>query len=238
MPQADGGNEEEEDQQQPQQDQQPPKHGFLDFQPQYQSQFHETLEGIELHLSSMQFFQQNFYENMEKSQADYMEEVKQIKAKQEKIWTNNRRFQSQYRQEQERLAKEIQEVRKSQITQTLANNKRLETEKNMQLAIERQGKDIVEMRKQLNLWTRNTSAREAYTCWAHQQANPNLSEIPITQIPDIMQTNAEKGRPMFYGFLKSDYGATSSSQVDPQEPVLLRTAPLSPGFHPPHPPPN
>ncbi|MED6115703.1 hypothetical protein PIB30_093205 [Stylosanthes scabra] len=228
---TDGGNEEEEDQQQPQ-------HGFPDFQPQYQSQFHETLEGVESHLSSMQFFQQNFYENMEKSQVDYMEEVKQIKAKQEEIWTNNQRFQSQYRQEQERLAKEIQEVRKSQITQTLANNKRLETEKNMQLAIERQGRDIMEMRKQLNLWTRNTLAREAYTCWAHQQANPNLSEIPITQIPDIMQTNAEKGRPMFYGYLKSDYGATSSSQVDPQEPIPLRTAPPSPNFHPPHPPPN
>ncbi|MED6140012.1 hypothetical protein PIB30_089139 [Stylosanthes scabra] len=194
--------------------------------------------GIESHLSSMQFFQQNFYENMEKSQADYMEKVKQIKAKQEDIWTNNQRFQYQYRQEQERLAKEIQEVRKSQITQTLANSKRLETEKNMQLAIERQGRDIVEMRKQLNLWTRNTSAREAYTCWAHQQANPNLSDIPITQIPDIMQTNAEKGRLMFYGSLKFDYGATSSSQVDPQEPVPLRTAPPSPGFHPPHPPPN
>ncbi|MED6153839.1 hypothetical protein PIB30_105974, partial [Stylosanthes scabra] len=59
-----------------------------------------------------------------------MEEVKQIKEKQEEIWTNNQRFQSQVRQEQKRLAKEIQEVRKSQITQTLANNKRLETEKN------------------------------------------------------------------------------------------------------------
>ncbi|MED6225063.1 hypothetical protein PIB30_090218 [Stylosanthes scabra] len=79
----------------------------------------------------------------------------------------------------------------------------------MQLAMEKQGRDIVEMRKQLNLWTRNTSAREAYTCWAHQQANPNLN-----------------------------YGATSSLQVDPQEPVPLRTAPPTPGFQPPHPPPN
>ncbi|MED6123720.1 hypothetical protein PIB30_051981 [Stylosanthes scabra] len=100
----------------------------------------------------------------------------------------------------------------------------------MQLALESQERDIVEMRKQLNLWTRNTSAREAYTYWAHQQANPNLSEIPITQIPDIMQTNAEKGRPMFYGCLKSDYGASSSSQVDPNEPIPLRTAPPSPVF--------
>ncbi|MED6150231.1 hypothetical protein PIB30_070400 [Stylosanthes scabra] len=175
---------------------------------------------------------------MQKSQADYMEEVKQLKEKQEQIYNHNQRFYSQIWQEQEKLAKEIQEVRRSQLTQTLANNKRLETERNMQLALERQGRDIVEMRKQLNLWTRNTSAREAYTCWAHQQANTKLSEIPITQIPDIMQTNAEKGRPMFYGCLKSDYGASSSSQVDPNEPVPLRTTPHSPGFRPPHPPPN
>ncbi|MED6224699.1 hypothetical protein PIB30_086549 [Stylosanthes scabra] len=79
------------------------------------------------------------------------------------------------RQEQEMLAREIQEVRKSQINQTLVKNKRAETEKNLQQAVERQGRDIAEMRKQLTLWTKNTSAREAYTCWAHQQANPNLS---------------------------------------------------------------
>ncbi|MED6188674.1 hypothetical protein PIB30_088091 [Stylosanthes scabra] len=138
------------------------------------------------------------------------------------MWNNNNRF-------QEILACEIQEVRKSQISQTLVNNKRLETEKNLQQAVERQVKNIAEMRKQLTLWTRNTSAREAYTCWAHQQANPNLNEIPITQIPDLIQTNAEKGRPMFYGCLKSDYGASTSSQADPQEPVPFRTAPPIPG---------
>ncbi|MED6139554.1 hypothetical protein PIB30_084891 [Stylosanthes scabra] len=108
----------------------------------------------------------------------------------------------------------------------------------MQLALERQGRDIVEIRKQVNLWTNNISSKEAYACWAQQQANPNLSEIPITQIPDIMRTNLEKGRPLFHGFLKSDYGASSSSQVDPEEPVQLRTAPPSPHFRPPHPPPN
>ncbi|MED6127326.1 hypothetical protein PIB30_087037 [Stylosanthes scabra] len=212
--------------------------GVAKEEPRYESQYHEDLQGIEEHLSSMQFFQQSFYENMQKSQADYMEEVKQIKEKQEEMWSNNQRFQSQFRQEQEKLAREIQEVRKSQISQTLVNNKRLETEKNLQQAMEKQGRDIAEMRKQLTLWTRNTSAREAYTCWAHQQANPNLSEIPITQIPDLMQTNVEKGRPMFYVCLKSNYGASTSSQADPQEPVPMRTAPPIPGFQPPHPPPN
>ncbi|MED6177294.1 hypothetical protein PIB30_096834, partial [Stylosanthes scabra] len=62
MPQADGSNFEEEDQQQPQQNQppqqdhQPQQHGFPYFQPHYESQYHETLQGIESHLSSMQFF--------------------------------------------------------------------------------------------------------------------------------------------------------------------------------------
>ncbi|MED6189461.1 hypothetical protein PIB30_096201 [Stylosanthes scabra] len=231
MPQADGGNFEEEDQQ-------PPQHGFPNFQPRYESQYHEDLQGIEETLSSMQFFQQIFYENMQKSQADYMEEVKQLKKKQEQIYNHNQRFHSQIWQEQEKLAKEIQEIQRSQLAQTMANNKRLEMEKNMQLALERQGRDIVEMRRQINLWTNNTSSKEAYACWAQQQTNPNSSEIPITQIQDIMCTNVEKGRPFFYGCLKSDYGASSSSQVDPEEPVPLRIAPPSPHFRPPHPPPN
>ncbi|MED6209378.1 hypothetical protein PIB30_054082 [Stylosanthes scabra] len=100
------------------------------------------------------------------------------------------------------LAREIQEVRKGQINQTLVNNQRAEAKKNLQLAVEKQARDILEMRKQLNLWTRNASAREAYSCQAHQQANPNLSEIPVNHIPDLMQTNAKRGRPMFYGALK------------------------------------
>ncbi|MED6187764.1 hypothetical protein PIB30_079567 [Stylosanthes scabra] len=119
------------------------------------------------------------------------------------MWNNTNRFQSQIRKEQEMLAREIQEVRKGQINQTLVNNQRAETEKSLQ-----------------------------------QQANPNLSEIPITQIPDLMQTNAEKGRPMLFRCLKSDYGASSSSQTEQQEPVSLRIAPPIPGYQPPRPPPN
>ncbi|MED6153798.1 hypothetical protein PIB30_105511, partial [Stylosanthes scabra] len=53
MPQADGGNNEEEDQQPPQQDQQPQQHAFPNFQPRYESQYHEDLQGIEETLSSM-----------------------------------------------------------------------------------------------------------------------------------------------------------------------------------------
>ncbi|MED6212699.1 hypothetical protein PIB30_086083 [Stylosanthes scabra] len=171
-----------------------------------------TLQGIESHLSSMQFFQQTLYENMEKSQPDYMEEVKQIKEKQEQIYNHNQRFHAQVWKEQEKLAKEIQDIRRGQMTQVAANSQRFEAERNLQLALESQGRDIAEIRRHVNLWTNNVSSKEAYACWAQQQANPNLSE--------------------------SDYGASSSSQVDPEEPVPLRTAPPSPHFHPPHPPSN
>ncbi|MED6176774.1 hypothetical protein PIB30_091500 [Stylosanthes scabra] len=113
----------------------------------YESQYHEDLEGIEETLSGIQFFQQTFYENMQKSQADYMEEVKQLKEKQKQIYNHNQRFHSQIWQEQEKLAKEIQEVRRSKLAQAVANNQRLEAERNMQLALERQGRDIVEISK-------------------------------------------------------------------------------------------
>ncbi|MED6214329.1 hypothetical protein PIB30_102020 [Stylosanthes scabra] len=157
MPQADGGNFGEEDQQPqqqnqpPQQDHQPQQHGFPDFQPHYESQYHEILQGIESHLSSMQFFQQTFYENMQKSQTDYMEEVKQIKEKQEQIYQHNQRFHAQVWKEQEKLAKEVQDIRRGQMTQVAANTQRFEAERNLQLALERQGRDIVEIRRQANL---------------------------------------------------------------------------------------
>ncbi|MED6226444.1 hypothetical protein PIB30_103831 [Stylosanthes scabra] len=124
---------------------------------------------------------------MQKSQAEFMEKVKEIKAKQEELWNNM--FHSQIRKEQDMLAWEIQEIRKGQINQTL-------------------------------------------------QANPNLSEIPVNHILDLMQTNAERGRPMFYRALKSNVGASTSSQSAQQEPVPLRTAPPLPDYQPPRPPPN
>ncbi|MED6162926.1 hypothetical protein PIB30_075077 [Stylosanthes scabra] len=156
-----------------------------------------------------------------------MEEVKAIKATQEELWNNTNRFHSQIRKEQDMLALEIQEIRKVQIKQTLVNTQRAEAENNLEQVVEKQARDISEMRKQFNLWTRNASAREAYSCWGHQQANANL-----------MQTNAERGRPMFYGALKSHVGESASSQSAQQEPVPLRTAPPLPGYQPPRPPPN
>ncbi|MED6190340.1 hypothetical protein PIB30_104942, partial [Stylosanthes scabra] len=116
------------------------------------------------------------------------------------------------------LAREIQEVKKYQVNQTLMGNQKGLMEK-LEQSMVLQQKEMTEMKKQLKDWTRNASARDAYCCWAHQQANPNLTELPIHQIPEMMHLNAEKGRHLFYGGLKSHMVAGSSSQAAlPQAP--------------------
>ncbi|MED6129100.1 hypothetical protein PIB30_104516 [Stylosanthes scabra] len=67
MPQAGGSNEEEQEQQQYHHFQQPPQQHYQEFQQNFGNQYHQDLQGIEEHLSSMQFLQQSFFENMQKS---------------------------------------------------------------------------------------------------------------------------------------------------------------------------
>ncbi|MED6176011.1 hypothetical protein PIB30_083830 [Stylosanthes scabra] len=141
MPQAGGGNEEEEEQQQHHDFQQPPLQPFRIFSHLMRA---NTMKTSKAYKST--------------SQACNFCNITSMKT------CRNHKPITWKRKGQEMLAREIQEVRKSQINQTLVNNKRLETEKNLQQAVERQGRDIAEMRKHLTLWTRNTSVREAYTC--------------------------------------------------------------------------
>ncbi|MED6162927.1 hypothetical protein PIB30_075078 [Stylosanthes scabra] len=58
MPQAGEGNEEEQKQQQYHHFQQPPQQHYQEFQQNFENQYHQDLQGIEEHLSSMQFLQQ------------------------------------------------------------------------------------------------------------------------------------------------------------------------------------
>ncbi|MED6162312.1 hypothetical protein PIB30_069143, partial [Stylosanthes scabra] len=169
-------------------------------------------------LASMQIQQQTFFENMQSTQAQYLEELKAVKTRQEELWNNSNRFHHQIRKEQDMLARETQEVKKYQVNQTLMGNQKGSIEKLEQSMVSQQ-QDTIEMKRQLKDWTRNASARDAYCCWAHQQANPNLTELPIHQLPELMRLNAKKGRHLFHGGLKSHLVAGSSSQAAlPQAP--------------------
>ncbi|MED6224570.1 hypothetical protein PIB30_085371 [Stylosanthes scabra] len=154
MPQFEGGNEEDHNQGQHQH-----------FQPQYQ----QPKAG----------FQQVIGSNNSK----YLEELNAVKTREYELWNNTNKFHHQIRKEQDMLAREIQEVKKFQVNQTLMGNRK-EPMENLEQTM---------------------------------QANPNLIEIPIHQIPDLMHLNAKKGRHLFYGGLKSHLVVGSSSQAAPSQ---------------------
>ncbi|MED6162580.1 hypothetical protein PIB30_071849 [Stylosanthes scabra] len=73
----------------------------------------------------------------------------------------------------------------------------------LEMRMDNQHKEIVEMRAQIKEWTKNASLREAYCCWAHQQANSNFVKIHTQKIPEFVHDNAAKGKHIIHGALKS-----------------------------------
>ncbi|MED6211921.1 hypothetical protein PIB30_078231 [Stylosanthes scabra] len=143
------------------------------------------------------------FKNMQSTQAQYLEELKTVKARQDEFWNNTNKFHHQIRKEQDMIAREIQKVKKFQVNQTLMGNRKEPMEK-LEQTMGVQQRDMTEIKKQLKEWTRHASSRDAYSCWAHQQANPNLTET---------------GRHIFHGALKSQLVAGSSSQAPPPQPA-------------------
>ncbi|MED6189003.1 hypothetical protein PIB30_091376 [Stylosanthes scabra] len=197
----------------------------------------------------MMWYQQQCLENINKSQAKYMAELRSIKGKQQEMYENNDRFYNQVREEQREMAKEIQQVKNYQVNQTMVEsvrNKALMDElaavrskqeelfsnhANQYNMIRQEqkllGKEILDVKKeqhanffevqrQLKEWTRNASIRKCYTVWAHQQANPNLVEMPVHKVTKQIYDNANNNRPMFYGFLKSDLPPSETAPPPPK----------------------
>ncbi|MED6162717.1 hypothetical protein PIB30_073267 [Stylosanthes scabra] len=84
------------------------------------------------------------------------------------------------------------------------------------MKIREQHANFSEVQRQLKEWTRNASARECYTVWAHQQANPNLVKMPVHKVTKQIYDNANNNRPMFYGFLKSDLPQSEAAPLLPK----------------------
>ncbi|MED6212795.1 hypothetical protein PIB30_086951 [Stylosanthes scabra] len=104
--------------------------------------------------------------------------------------------------EQGDLAKEIEEIKKFQVNQTLMGFRSGPLDK-MEERIHETRNEIIEMHGQIKEWTKNASIRKAYCCWAHQQANPNLVPIPACEIAKFVHDNAAKKRNIFHGALKN-----------------------------------
>ncbi|MED6199616.1 hypothetical protein PIB30_077580 [Stylosanthes scabra] len=171
----------------------------------------------------MQLQQMQFFKNMQKTQAQYLEELKALKTKQDEMYTQQNNFYRQIRKEQAEMAKEIEEVKKFQVNQTLMSFRPSPIEK-LEERVHVYQNEIIEMRKQTKKWSKIASLREAYSYWAHQQANPNLVEIPIHKIPDLVHESATKGRHIFYGALNSH--TTQGGPSQPSQPSQPADQPI------------
>ncbi|MED6140922.1 hypothetical protein PIB30_098297 [Stylosanthes scabra] len=136
-----------------------------------------------------------------------MEELAAVRSRQEEFFSNQTNQYNMIRQEQKLLGKEILDVKKHQMnTVTMGSSsspQKYEPDQAL-MKIREQHANFSEVQRQLKEWTRNSSARECYSVWAHQQANPNLVEMPVHKVTKQIYDNANNNRSMFYGFLKSD----------------------------------
>ncbi|MED6214846.1 hypothetical protein PIB30_107373 [Stylosanthes scabra] len=199
--------------------QQPP----LYHVPTYTDQHEKDLHGIETQLQNMMWYQQQTLENISKSQAEYMTELREIKGKQQELYENNDRFYNQVRQEQREMAKEIQQVKNYQVNQTMVDSTRNKAILDELAAVKSRQEEFFSNHKCRGNMTRNASPRETYTVWAHQQANPNLVEMSSQKIVKQIYDNIDHKRPMFQGLLKSDLQPSNpvlppSSSNDPKNP--------------------
>ncbi|MED6141058.1 hypothetical protein PIB30_099597 [Stylosanthes scabra] len=158
-------------------------------------------------------YKSNFQQYKEDQQQGFQflnEELARMKIIQEQFFEN-----MQIKREQEKTIKEIEEVKKFQVNQTLLRARRTPKEK-LEEKMHETRNEIIEMRNHIREWTRNASSREGYCCWAHQQANPNLVEIPPHKIPDFLHSNVANKKDPYFGALKSDLQQGESSQVADQ----------------------
>ncbi|MED6188042.1 hypothetical protein PIB30_082231 [Stylosanthes scabra] len=128
---------------------------------QYKEDQQQGFQFLNEELANMKIRQEQFFENMQKTQSHYLEELKSLRTRQDEMLGGPQK-------------------------------------------------------KQIRDWTRNASSREGYCCWAHQQANPDLVEIPPHKIPDFLHNNVANKKDPYYGAFKSDIQQGESSQAADQ----------------------
>ncbi|MED6161917.1 hypothetical protein PIB30_065346 [Stylosanthes scabra] len=159
-----------------------------------------------------------------------LDELAAVKSSKEEFFSNHANQYNMIRQEQKLLGKEILDVKKYQMSAVTMGSgssssptpQRYEPDQAL-MKIREQHANFSEMQRQLRDWTRNASARECYTMWAHQQANSNLVEMSSQKVVKQIYDNLDHKRPIFQGLLKSDLppcnsGPPPSSSNDPKNP--------------------
>ncbi|MED6226286.1 hypothetical protein PIB30_102076 [Stylosanthes scabra] len=163
----------------------------------------------------------------------YLDYLATMKARQEEFFSNQVNQYNMIRKDQKLLGKEILDVKKYQMSAVTMGSggsssspqpppPPYEPDQAL-MKIRKQHANFTEITRQLRDWTRNALARESYSVWAHQQANPNLVEMSTQKIVKQIYDNINRKRPMFRGLLKSDLQPSNpapppSSSQEPKDP--------------------
>ncbi|MED6201138.1 hypothetical protein PIB30_091969 [Stylosanthes scabra] len=126
---------------------------------QYKEDQQQGFQFLNKELASMKIRQEQFFENMQKAQSHYLEELKSLRTRQDEMVNQQSNFYRHIKREQEKTIKEIEEVKKFQVNQTLMGARRT-TEEKLEERMHETRNEIIEMRKQIRDWTRNASSRE------------------------------------------------------------------------------
>ncbi|MED6176097.1 hypothetical protein PIB30_084605 [Stylosanthes scabra] len=109
---------------------------FVAYESNFQQYKEDQQQGFQFlneELASMKIRQEQFFENMQKSQSQYLDELKALRTR-------------QIKREQEKTIKEIEEVKKFQVNQTLMGARRTSEEK-LEEKMHETRNEIIEMGK-------------------------------------------------------------------------------------------
>ncbi|MED6126880.1 hypothetical protein PIB30_082742 [Stylosanthes scabra] len=115
---------------------------------QYKEDQQQGFQFLNEELASMKIRQEQFFENMQKAQSQYLDELKSLRTRQDEMVNQQNNFYRQIKREQEKTIKEIKEVKKFQVNQTLMRARRTPEEK-LEERMHETRNEIIEMRKQI-----------------------------------------------------------------------------------------
>ncbi|MED6197719.1 hypothetical protein PIB30_059310 [Stylosanthes scabra] len=88
---------------------------------QYKEDQQQGFQFLNEELASMKIRQKQFFENMQKAQSQYLDELKSLRTRQDEMVNQQKNFYRQIKREQEKTIKEIEKVKKFQIREWTRN---------------------------------------------------------------------------------------------------------------------
>ncbi|MED6177675.1 hypothetical protein PIB30_100354 [Stylosanthes scabra] len=123
---------------------------------------------------------------------NYKQEIRGLKDKQRELYNHYNNLYNYMKEKQKFIAKELDEIKRFQVGQTMMASSQTDPIEKVNRTLQEHCNEMTMIKRQLKEWTRNASHKDVYCCWAHQQSNPNLTDVPTYRIPELMKKMLKK----------------------------------------------